>query len=73
MNTLPEVSTRGGAANELLLKILAKYEDRIADAPLGSELQDCYDARRAVPTPEYLDLYARVKGDLTTMGLEFPY
>ena len=63
----------GGAANELLLKILAKYEDRIADGPLGSEFQECYDVARSVPTEEYLDLYARVKGGLRGKGLEFPY
>jgi hypothetical protein len=61
------------AANELLLEILAKYEDRIADAPLGSEFPECYDAARSLPTQEYLDLYARVKADLAAMGLEFPY
>jgi hypothetical protein len=62
-----------GAANELVLQILAKYEDRIADAPLGSEFQECYDAARSLPTQEYLDLYGRVKADLVAMGLEFPY
>ncbi len=62
-----------GAANELLPKILAKYEERIADAPLGSEFQECYDVAKAVPTHEYLDLYARVKEDLATTDLEFPY
>ncbi len=61
------------AANELLLQILAKYEDQIADAPLGSEFRECYDAARSIPTPEYLDLYARVRRDLAGMGLEFPY
>jgi hypothetical protein len=64
--------TREGA-NELLLKILAKYEDQIPDAPLGSEFRECYDAAKSVPTPEYLDLYSRVRQDLAAMGLEFPY
>ena len=62
-----------GIANELVLKLLAKYEDQIADAPLGSEFQECYDVRKAVPTQEYLDLYARVKDGLAGMGLQFPY
>ncbi len=64
--------TRDGA-NELVQKILSKYEDRIADAPLGSEFQECYDVAKAVPTQEYLDLYARVKDDLGAMGIQFPY
>jgi methylamine--corrinoid protein Co-methyltransferase len=60
-------------ANELLLKILAKYEDRIPDAPLGSEFRECYDAAKSIATPEYLDLYSRLKENLAGMGLEFPY
>jgi hypothetical protein len=62
-----------GAANELLLKILDKYEEQIADAPLGSEFQECYNVRTSLPSQEYLDLYARVRNELTALGLEFPY
>ena len=61
------------AANDLLLKILARYEDQIPDAPLGSEFQECYDVRTSLPSQEYLDLYARVKDELASMGFEFPY
>jgi len=61
------------AANDLVLKILDKYEEQIADAPLGSEFQECYDVRTALPSREYLDLYARVRNELTALGLEFPY
>jgi methylamine--corrinoid protein Co-methyltransferase len=60
-------------ANGLLLKILARYEDRIADAPLGSEFQECYDVATSLPRREYLDLYSRVRNELTALGLEFPY
>jgi methylamine--corrinoid protein Co-methyltransferase len=60
-------------ANALLLKILTRYEDRIADAPLGSEFQECYDAATSLPSREYLDLYARVRSELAALGLEFPY
>jgi len=60
-------------ANALLLTILARYEDRIADAPLGSEFQECYDVRTSLPSREYLDLYARVRNELTALGLVFPY
>lgn len=61
------------SANQLVQRILAKYEDHIADAPLGSLFQECYDVTRALPSEEYLDLYAGVKEDLAGMGLEFPY
>lgn len=60
-------------ANEIVLKLLAKYEDKIKDAPLGKEFQECYDIRKAVPTQEYLDLYKRVKEEVAGLGIEFPY
>jgi methylamine--corrinoid protein Co-methyltransferase len=60
-------------ANEVLLQILDRYEERIADAPLGSEFQDCYDVARGVPSEEYLQLYKQVKGELAGLGLRFPY
>jgi hypothetical protein len=61
------------AANELALMILARYEDHIADAPLGSEFQDCYDVGTSLPNEEYLELYRRVKAELAALGLVFPY
>ena len=60
-------------ANGLALRLLEKYEARAADAPLGSEYQECYDVARAVPTQEHYDLYRRVKDELAGMGLQFPY
>jgi methylamine--corrinoid protein Co-methyltransferase len=61
------------AANELALKILARYEDHIADAPLGSEFQDCYDVKTSLPNEEYVGLYRRVRAELAALGLVFPY
>ena len=61
------------AANELAVTILERYEENIADAPLGSEFQQCYDARTCLPSQEYLDLYQRVKAELTALGLVFSY
>lgn len=60
-------------ANSVLLKILARYEERIADAPLGSEFQDCYDVSTSLPSQEYRDLYQRVREELADLGLVFPY
>jgi methylamine--corrinoid protein Co-methyltransferase len=59
--------------NEIALKLLATYEDRAADAPLGSEYHECYDPAKAVPTREHLDLYLRVKEEIAELGVEFPY
>ena len=60
-------------ANEVALKLLAQYEDQAADAPKGSEYQECYDVARAVPTQEHYDMYRKIKDELAQMGIEFPY
>ena len=60
-------------ANELALKLLALYEDQAADAPMGSEYQECYDVAKAIPTQEHFDMYRRIKDELAQMGVSFPY
>jgi hypothetical protein len=60
-------------ANQIALKLLLKYEEQAATAPLGSEYQECYDAAKSVPTPEHETMYRRVKDELYGMGIEFPY
>ncbi|MGD8257561.1 MAG: monomethylamine:corrinoid methyltransferase [Desulfobacterales bacterium] len=60
-------------ANELALKLLAQYEDHAADAPMGSEYQECYDVSKAVPTQEHYDMYRKVKDELAKLGIDFPY
>ncbi len=59
--------------NEIALRLLASYEDRAADAPLGSEYPECYDVAKAVPTPEHLDMYRRIKDEIAAMGVAFPF
>ena len=60
-------------ANEIANRLLAKYEDQAASAPMGKEYQECYDVARALPTQEHLDMYLRIKNELADMGIEFPY
>jgi hypothetical protein len=60
-------------ANEIVSRLLAKYEDQIADAPKGKPFQACYDPRTARPQPWYQEMYRRVKDELAAMGVEFPY
>ena len=56
-------------ANEITNKLLALYEDQIADAPKGKPFQECYDARSARPMPWYLDMFKRVKEQVAAMGV----
>jgi methylamine--corrinoid protein Co-methyltransferase len=60
-------------ANEITLKLLAKYEAQAETAPIGHEYAQCYDAATARPTPEHEDMYRRVKEDICAMGIEFPF
>jgi hypothetical protein len=62
-----------GQANELANKILAKYEQHAADAPIGAEYQECYHVPTALPTQQHYDMYRRVKDELAGMGIRFPY
>ncbi len=59
--------------NEIANKLLAKYEDHAADAPMGSEYHECYDVAKAVPTVEHMDMFRKVKDEIAQMGVEFPY
>jgi len=58
-------------ANEMVIKILAKYETQINDAPIGKRFDECYDLKTVQPTQEYLDLYERCKEKLSGLGLDY--
>jgi hypothetical protein len=60
-------------ANELALKIVNKYKNQIADAPLGKTFQECYDTKKVTPSEEYTKLYATVKDELRELGVPFEY
>jgi len=57
--------------NEIANRLLATYEDAAADAPMGCEYHECYDVAKAIPTPEHLDMYHRVKDEIAAMGVNF--
>ena len=59
--------------NEIANKLLAKYEDHAADAPMGCEYHECYDVEKAVPTQEHYDMFRKVKDEIAELGIEFPY
>jgi methylamine--corrinoid protein Co-methyltransferase len=51
--------------------LLATYKEQIPGAPVGEPFQALYDVRKAVPKPEYLDRYSRIKEELGGMGVDF--
>ncbi len=58
-------------ANELVIKLLEKYESQIPTAPEGDRYQDCYDVDTGKPAESYLRLYGEVKEELSTLGIPF--
>lgn len=56
-------------ANELVKMMIAKYEGKLGNAPLGKMFQECYDLKTITPTKEYMDLYEVVKKELGDMGV----
>ena len=53
------------------LQLLDKYEDRLADPPLGKRYQDCYDMASRQPNAEALAVYRQARAGLVEMGLQF--
>jgi len=68
-----ESGIKRSEANELVKRIVSKYENRIVDAPMGKTFQECYDVRRIAPTNEYTELYRSVKTELRDLGVRFAY
>lgn len=58
-------------ADKMVKWLLTKYEHRLSNPPLGQKFQEAYHWDSIEPRQEYLDLYARVKGELADYGLKF--
>ena len=43
-------------ANEIVLKLLATYEDQAATACMGKEYHECCDVHKALPIQEHYDM-----------------
>ncbi|MDR1732102.1 MAG: monomethylamine:corrinoid methyltransferase [Synergistaceae bacterium] len=59
-------------ANELVQKILPKYQPYIDDRTLhtrGGDFREVYDLKTVQPKPEYLAIYNKVKAELRDLGL----
>jgi len=60
-------------ANELVSKLLSKYEEKIKSPPTGMTYQECYDLKTGKPREDYTRLYSGIKRELEDLGLEFKY
>lgn len=57
--------------NEIVKRLLAKYEKDIPHAPKGKKYEECWDIQSKQPKPEYLELYQKIKQELTGYGIRF--
>ena len=72
---LAAVSTgmRRSDVNELVKKVIPKYESKLFDAPLGKTFPECYDVKSTTPTAEYVELFKKIKAEFRDLGLEYNY
>ena len=56
-------------ANEIANVLIPKYEDRLFNPPKGQSFKECYDVKKVEPTPEWMDIYLRVKQELIDLGI----
>jgi len=60
-------------ADELAKTIVKKYVDKIPNPPMGRRYQECCDIKTGKPGKECLEVYEKVKKELSDLGLEFKY
>lgn len=58
-------------ANELVLQLFQKYNQKLENPPLGRTFQECYDIKTVKPSKEYDTVYKQVKKELQELGLQF--
>jgi methylamine--corrinoid protein Co-methyltransferase len=59
--------------NEMVKKLLAKYEDNIPNAPKGKTYEQCWDMKTKQPIREYKQLYQKIKAELAELGVRFKF
>ena len=57
-------------ANELVKKLLAKYERKLVEPPIGKSLYECWDPETRKPSKEYQGVIRKYKQEMARLGLE---
>ncbi len=58
-------------ANEVLQKLLPKYEDKLSNPDRGKSFQECYDLKTIQPLQEWSSKYDEVRKELEELGIRF--
>jgi methylamine---corrinoid protein Co-methyltransferase len=56
-------------ANQVVGRLLERYENTLAQASAGQTYAECWDIQRKQPKPEYVALYEAVSRDLVDLGV----
>jgi len=70
---LASLGMKRDAANDMVKELLNKYEEKIPEAPIGKKFQELFNVETLEPTPEYYDLYYKMKDEIRTYGLTFKF
>ena len=57
-------------ANEIVKKLMLRYEEKLSNPPKGKEFKECFDLKRLKPSEEYLNTYKTVWKELAELGIE---
>jgi len=58
-------------ANHMVKQLLQKYEEGLESPPEGKPYLECFDISTGFPKPEYLELYKKMKKELSSIGIPF--
>ena len=56
-------------ANEICKTLLARYESRLKNPPLGKTVHECWDSEKRKPTAEYQKVIRDFKAEMGTSGI----
>jgi hypothetical protein len=59
--------------NEIVKKLLEKYENDIPNAPKGKTYEQCWDMKIKQPIQEYKQLYQKIKAEVAELGVRFKF
>mgnify|MGYP001027408406 len=61
-----------GEVNDIIHRLVRRYERKFLTAPVGRTFQECYNVRRITPSKEYLKVYETVVDVLRKHGIDMP-
>ncbi len=60
-------------ANEIVKKLVPKYEDSLAAPNIGKSYKEVTDIKTGYPIPEYIEFYEKIKEEIKSLGVPFNY